>query len=128
MEHLRDLLGESLYDRVIKKLNGRKLVFSDGKEIPKYRFDEVNNQLKEQKAKVIELRAMLDAQNLITIKQIENVKIETQIFKLIAKSKPKNFDAILSLVKSDSLNFQNVTSSVSRQIRKIKKQMPSLFL
>ena len=49
MDDLSVLLGDELYKQVSEKLGDKKLIFDDGKMIPKYRFDEVNSSLKETK-------------------------------------------------------------------------------
>ncbi len=49
MDELKVLLGDELFKQLSEKLGDKKLVFDDGKMIPKYRFDEVNISLKEVK-------------------------------------------------------------------------------
>jgi len=49
MDELKVLLGDELFKQVSEKLGDKKLIFDDGKMIPKYRFDEVNSSLKETK-------------------------------------------------------------------------------
>lgn len=56
MEFLKDILGEK-YDEFIGLLGDVKLKIDDGEiQIPKYRFDEVNNKYKETKKELDELR------------------------------------------------------------------------
>lgn len=127
MDELCNLLGKSLFKKVNEKLNGETLYLSDGKLIPKYRLDEVSKALKEQRLKCADLRAMLEAQASEYIKTIEGLKINLILFKLIAKSKPKDFDAVLKFIKKENLTPCNAEKSIKYQIRKIKRNFPQLF-
>ena len=127
MDKLCNLLGKSLFKKVNEKLNGETLYLSDGKLIPKYRLDEVSKALKEQRLKSANLRAMLEVQASEYIKIIDGLKINLILFKLIAKSRPKNFDAVLKFIKKESLTLYNAEKSIKYQIRKIKNNFPQLF-
>ena len=127
MDELCNLLGKSLYGKVTAKLDGKELYLSDGKLIPKYRLDEVSKALKEQRLKSANLRAMLEVQASEYIKIIDGLKINLILFKLIAKSRPKNFDAVLKFIKKESLTLYNAEKSIKYQIRKIKNNFPQLF-
>ena len=127
MDKLCNLLGTNLYAEVKAKLDGKKLYLSDGKLIPKYRLDEISKKLKEQRLKCAELRAMIEVQSNEYIKIIEGLKVNLILFKLIAKSKPKNFDAVLKFIKKESLTPCNAEKSIKYQIRKIKRNFPQLF-
>ncbi len=127
MDELCNLLGKSLYGKVTTKLDGKELYLSDGKLIPKYRLDEVSKALKEQRLKSANLRAMLEVQASEYIEIIDGLKINLILFKLIAKSRPKNFDAVLKFIKKESLTLYNAEKSIKYQIRKIKSNFPQLF-
>ena len=127
MDELCNLLGKSLYGKATTKLDGKELYLSDGKLIPKYRLDEVSKALKEQRLKSANLRAMLEVQASEYIKIIDGLKINLILFKLIAKSRPKNFDAVLKFIKKESLTLYNAEKSIKYQIRKIKNNFPQLF-
>ena len=127
MDKLSNLLGKNLYKKVMIKLDGKELYLNDGKLIPKYRLDEVSKALKEQRLKCANLRAIMEAQASEYIKVIENLKINLIIFKLIAKSKPKDFDAVLKFIKKENLTPSNAEKSMKYQIKKIKSNFPQLF-
>ena len=127
MDKLCNLLGKSLFKKVQEKLNGETLYLSDGKLIPKYRLDEVSKQVKELKLKIAHLRAVLEAREIEYIQNLDNLKINLILFKLVAKSRPKDFDAVLKFIKKENLTLRNVESSTKYQIRKIKSHSPHLF-
>ena len=127
MDKLCNLLGKSLFKKVNEKLNGETLYLSDGKLIPKYRLDEISKQVKELKLKIAHLRAVLEAREIEYIQTLDNLKINLILFKLVAKSKPKDFDAVLKFIKKENLTLRNVESSTKYQIRKIKSHSPHLF-
>lgn len=127
MDKLTNLLGKNLYKKVMIKLNGKELYLNDGKLIPKYRLDEVSKALKEQRLKCANLRAIVEAQASEYIKVIENLKINLIIFKLIAKNRPKDFDAVLKFIKKKNLTPSNAEKSMKYQIKKIKSNFPQLF-
>lgn len=127
MDKLSNLLGKNLYKKVMIKLNGKELYLNDGKLIPKYRLDEVSKALKEQRLKCANLRAIMEAQASEYIKVIENLKINLIIFKLIAKNRPKDFDAVLKFIKKKNLTPSNAEKSIKYQIKKIKSNFPQLF-
>ena len=127
MDKLCNLLGKSLFKKVNEKLNGETLYLSDGKLIPKYRLDEVSKQVKELKLKIAHLRAALEAREIEYIQTLDNLKINLILFKLVAKSRPKDFDAVLKFIKKENLTLRNVESSTKYQIRKIKSHSPQLF-
>lgn len=128
MKELHNLLGTKLYEKLLSKLDGRALYLGDDKSIPKYRFDEINKLLKEEKEKVSQLRDMLDIQRERYVEQMQNLKMETIMFKVIAMSNPKDFDTVLGLIKIQNLTLENVSQSVGKQIKKIKKELPSIFM
>ena len=127
MDKLSNLLGKNLYKKVMIKLNGKELYLNDGKLIPKYRLDEASKALKEQRLKCANLRAIMEAQASEYIKVIENLKINLIIFKLIAKNRPKDFDAVLKFIKKKNLTPSNAEKSMKYQIKKIKSNFPQLF-
>lgn len=127
MDELCNLLGKSLYGKVTAKLDGKELYLSDGKLIPKYRLDEVSKQVKELKLKIAHLRAVLEVREIEYIQTLDNLKINLILFKLVAKSRPKNFDAVLKFIKKESLTLYNAEKSIKYQIRKIKNNFPQLF-
>ncbi len=120
MDKLCKLLGKKLYNEVIKKLNGKKLYLSDNILIPKYRLDEISSKIKEQKL-------IFEEKIKEYLKLNENLKIECIIYKMVVKSKPKNFDAVIKLINKKNLTINSVENSLKYQIRKLKKAFPQLF-
>lgn len=59
MEWLKELLGEEFYNKVIALLGDKKLMLDDGNNIPKSRFDEVNQAKNDLKTQVDSLNAEL---------------------------------------------------------------------
>ena len=127
MDKLCFLLGEKLYLKVLKKLDGKQLYLSDGNFIPKYRLDEIILELKRQKSICNNLRDMLDSQANYYLKIIESLEIDCMLYKMVSNSKPKNFDSVLRLINKDKISVDNVENSIKYQIRKIKRNFPQLF-
>ena len=127
MDKLCFLLGEKLYLKVLKKLDGKQLYLSDGNFIPKYRLDEIILELKRQKSICNNLRDMLDSQANHYLKIIESLEIDCMVYKMVSNSKPKNFDSVLRLINKDKISVDNVENSIKYQIRKIKRNFPQLF-
>ena len=127
MDKLCNLLGKSLFKKVQEKLNGETLYLNDGKLIPKYRLDEVSKQVKDLKLKNANLRAVLETREIEYIQALDKLKINLILFKLVAKSRPKDFDVVLKFIKKENLTLCNVEASTKYQIRKIKSHSPHLF-
>ena len=148
---LKEILGEELYNKVIEKAGDKKIaVISDGKWIPKDKFDSVNEEKKEYKKQVDDLNTKLDELNKSlkdnkeateTIeklkKQIADTEIEmanirkTNAIKLaVLKEKPRDIADILPHLKVDSISLQEDGSitGLKEQVDHLKETKNYLFI
>lgn len=127
MNELCNLLGEKPYTELTKKLDGKQLYFSDSKLIPQYRLDEVSKALREQRQKNEDLKEIILAQKVEYNLNIEKLKINCLILKIVALSKPKDYEAVLKFIKRENLALSTAEKSIKYQIRKLKRRFPQLF-
>lgn len=134
MNTVKELLGEELYEKVREKLgDDRGLIIDDGMLIPKHRFDCINISLREHK----KLAADLREENAELRQKAERadglerksagLERELRIAELIARSKPKNYDAVRSNIHAGEFTGKRLDAAVRRQLTELKKSDPYLF-
>lgn len=145
---LKELLGEDLYNQVIEKAGDTKLaIVSDGSYIPKQKFDEKNNEVKDLKAElkqrdeqIGQLKTSAQGNEELT-KQIADLQkanddwqhkfksnqLETAI-KLAAKG-AKDANDILAFIKRDGLELQEdgAVKGLEGALKGLKESKPYLF-
>ena len=134
MNTVKELLGEELYEKVREKLgDDRGLIIDDGMLIPKHRFDCINISLREHKKLVADLRE----ENAELRQKAERadglerksagLERELRIAELIARSKPKNYDAVRSNIQAGEFTGKRLDAVVKRRLTELKKSDPYLF-
>ena len=134
MNTVKELLGEELYEKVREKLgDDRGLIIDDGMLIPKHRFDCINISLREHK----KLAADLREENAELRQKAERadglerksagLERELRIAELIARSKPKNYDAVRSNIQAGEFTGKRLDAVVKRRLTELKKSDPYLF-
>lgn len=134
MNTVKELLGEELYKEVQDKLGGNKgLMIDDGMLIPKHRFDCINISLREHKKLVQELReeneklrsqaARVDKAE----RERDELARELTVARLIAKAKPRNYDAVRSNIKAGEFTGKRLETVVKKRLTELKKSDPYLF-
>ena len=127
MDAVKEILGEELYAQVANRLGGRSIIIDDGKLIPKHRFDCINISLKEHKQLVAELRQKASAYDAAKL-ELDSVKKELQILRLIMRSRPKNFIAVMANINVGSLTGKRLEREVNKQPAALKASDPYLFV
>lgn len=150
---LKELLGDELYKQVAEKVGEHKIaVVSDGSYIPKAKFDEklqeikeYKNQLKERDQQLEDLGAKakgheeltkrieeLTAQNEKTKQEYEQ-KIQQQAFDHALSSalngaKARNSEAVKALLKTDEIKFDgDKLEGLDEQLKALKESDSYLF-
>ena len=134
MNTVESILGKELYGRVQEKLGTDKgLMIDDGMSIPKHRFDCINICLKDHKKLVADLRqenerikARLGALDEIE-SELKELKAERCILELIMQAKPRNYAAVLSLIRATGLIGKKLEAAVRKQLLQLKETEPYLF-
>lgn len=152
---LKELLGEELFNQVQKALgdNAKNFTFiGDGKYQPKERFDQINNELKEVKAQLVERDNQLkelsklakgneELQNKIKELEEANAKINQEYQdKLLARerdynleialrdAKARNPKALKALIDNEKLVYKDGKfEGLNEQLESIKKSDAYLF-
>lgn len=134
MNTVKELLGEELYEKVREKLgDDRGLIIDDGMLIPKHRFDCINISLREHKKLVQELReeneklrsqaARVDKAE----RERDELARELTVARLIARAKPRNYDAVRSNIKAGEFTGKRLEAVVKKRLTELKKSDPYLF-
>ena len=134
MNTVKELLGEELYEKVREKLgDDRGLIIDDGMLIPKHRFDCINISLREHKKLVQELReeneklrsqaARVDKAE----RERDDLARELTVARLIARAKPRNYDAVRSNIKAGEFTGKRLEAVVKKRLTELKKSDPYLF-
>lgn len=150
---LKELLGEDLYNQVMAKAGDNKLaVISDGSYIPKAKFDDVNNQLKDYKSQIADRDKQLQELgekakgNEELTKQIDDLKklnetttseyqqkLEKQAFdhaldRALSDAKVKNTKAVKALLDHDTIKLDGDSlKGLEEQLKTIKESDGYLF-
>ena len=134
MNTVKELLGEELYEKVREKLgDDRGLIIDDGMLIPKHRFDCINISLREHKKLAADLRGENAElrQRAERADELERkcagLERELRIAELIARSKPKNYDAVRSNIQAGEFTGKRLDAVVKRRLTELKKSDPYLF-
>lgn len=153
MDNLKDLLGEELFNQVKEKLGDTKVMIDDGNFIPKSRFDEVNNQIKDYKQQLEERDNQLeelkkqsgDSQELqqkIQELQQQNEQVKTEYEQKLQEqqfdhtlenslkdAKARNPRAVKALLDTDTLKLDNEGNikGLDEQLKNLQENEPYLF-
>lgn len=152
MEKFLEMLGTDLANQVKAKIGDAKFFIGEGEFIPKGRFDEVNNQVKDYKSQIAECDKQIDTLsknakgNEDLLKQIEELKatnaknISDYEAKISAREKDYLIDSALSSAKSKNnkavkslLDLEKVTvkdgklEGITEQIEALRKSDSYLF-
>lgn len=134
MNTVEELLGDDLYKEVQDKLGGNKgLIIDDGMLIPKHRFDCINISLREHKKLAADLRGenaelRQKAERADELeRKCAGLERELRIAELIARSKPKNYDAVRSNIQAGEFTGKRLDAVVKRRLTELKKSDPYLF-
>lgn len=127
MDAVKEILGEELYAQVANRLGGRSIIIDDGKLIPKHRFDCINISLKEHKQLVAEFRQKANAYDAAKL-ELDSVKKELQVLRLIMRSRPKNCIAVMANINVGSLTGKRLEREVNKQLAALKASDPYLFV
>lgn len=152
MEKFLEMLGTDLANQVKAKIGDAKFFIGEGEFIPKGRFDEVNNQVKDYKGQIAERDRQIDTLsknakgNEDLLKQIEDLKatnaknISDYEAKISAREKDYLIDSALSSAKSKNnkavkslLDLEKVTvkdgklEGITEQIEALRKSDSYLF-
>lgn len=110
-----------------------EFLVSDGKLIPKHRFDCINIALKEYKKKCSEMQNKinnLEEKNnelVNLINKILKVEQENYILKHLLKAQIINYDYVRSLLKIERLSFNTVKKVLTKRLKELKQIKPYLF-
>lgn len=147
---LAEVLGEELHKQVVDKLGDTKIdIVSDGRWIPKQKFDDLNEEKKQYKAQVDELNkelgklqkavednkdaaATIEAlKKQITDKETELAKTrKLNVIKLaVARAEPHDEVDIMPHLKQDSITLADdgTITGLDEQIKVLKEKKPYLF-
>lgn len=150
---LKELLGEELYSKVAEKAGEHKIaVVSDGSYIPKTKFDEKLNEVKEYKKQLQErdkqleeLGAQAKGHEELTAKIAElteqnkkteeeyKQKLHQQAFdhalnNALAGAKARNSEAVKALLKTDEIKFDgDKLEGLDEQLKALKESDSYLF-
>jgi hypothetical protein len=149
MDNLKELLGDDLYKQLADKVDVNKYIFGVKENyIPKHRFDEVNNSLKDYKEQVTQRDTQLDelskqakGDDELTKKLNDmteaNSKFEErltlqqrdfEIDKAIIQSKAKNPKALKALLDMEKLKLDDgKLSGIEEQLKAIKDSDSYMF-
>lgn len=148
---LKELLGEELYSQVQEKLGDHKIdIVSNGQWIPKAKFDELNESVKEYKQQLksrdeqLEELKKIDAEGLqAKIKELQEAnqkaeqewqeKLQKQQFefsldKALTSARVRNPKAVKALLDTDVIKLDgDKLLGLEEQLNKIKESDPYLF-
>jgi len=147
---LAEILGEELYKQVTEKLGDARIdIVSDGRWIPKQKFDDINEEKKQYKTQVDELNKKLSElkekvkDNDDITGQIEALKQqikdkEAELAKTrklnaiklaVLKAGPNDVEDILPHLKQDSITLADdgTITGLEEQIKALKEKKPYLF-
>lgn len=147
---LKEILGEELYNQVQDKLGDKKIdIVSDGRWIPKHKFDDINEEKKQYKEQVDNLNKELGKlqkqleDNQGATETIENLKKqikdkEEEMIKIrkqnaikfeVLKYNPNDVADILPHLKDESItiNEDGTITGLKEQLDALKENKPYLF-
>jgi DNA-directed RNA polymerase alpha subunit len=150
---LKELLGEELYNQVVEKAGDNKLaVVSDGSYIPKDKFNEKNDEVKDLKQQLKDRDTQLDdlktkaAGNEELTNQIETLKSENEqttndfqakldkqafdfaLERSLSKEKAKNPKAVKALLDTESIKLDgDKLLGLDEQLKSLKENEAYLF-
>lgn len=151
---LQELLGEELYNQVMEKAGDHKIVdVSEGSYIPKEKFDEKNDEVKEYKRQLDnqdeqlenlkkkaeghdELQSTIDTLRTENQsakdqyeQQLRDQKFNYELERNIVQSRPKNSKAVMGLLDRDTIKLDNdgEIKGLSEQLENLKDSDAYLF-
>lgn len=152
MDKLYEILGEELSAQVKAKLGDKKFFVGEGEFIPKSRFDEINNQLKDVKSQVADrdkqiaslsenakgnedLKAKIEELTVANKKSTEEYesKLAKQerdylINDVLKGSKAKNIKALTGMLDMEKVTIKDgKVEGLNEQIEELKKTDSYLF-
>lgn len=128
MEELEKILGLELYQKVMDRLSGKKLILDDGKLIPKHRFDCVNLCLNGTKQELKEKICLAECAQKSKI-NLEKLLLDSKIETALALHMAKNSTAVKALIDFTNLKLEQDGSvpGLEEQILQIKENQNYLF-
>lgn len=119
MEKFYELLGQDLANQVKEKLGDTKFFIGEGEFIPKSRFDEVNNQVKDYKSQIASRDSQIDE---LSKKAQGNTDLQKQIEDLKATNakNASDYEAKLSAREKDYLIDSALSSAKSKNNKAVK--------
>lgn len=153
MDWLKEIIGDELYQKVLEKLGEKKLIINDGSYLPREKFNELNDQVKELKRQLgerdtqledIKKKAKDNEELTVQIEKLQNdnkkiteeseAKIKQQKFDFLLElklrdEKVKNVKAVKALIATEKLilNDDETFTGLEDQIKKLKETESYLF-
>jgi hypothetical protein len=119
---IKELLGEELFKQVKEKIGSKELIINDGNFIPRQRFNEVNDELKTTKEKVVSYEGQL-AKTKDLIKDNEEFKTKYSELEDKFKVEVQNKDKEISNITKRSMVKEKLITSGAKHVSLLMKEI-----